>query len=104
MSETTIYAYAELNDGTTYSGVRVPLASKLQWEKTAKAQRWEPEANPFTFGAFLAWHVGKATGRHTLTWEQFRDTAIDAGIEDEADAEDPTPPPATDGSPAAGTE
>lgn len=102
----TVYASAELRDGTRYAGVRVPLASKFQWERSAKANGWDPQTNPFTFAAFLSWHAGKDAGHHDLTWTQFTDAAIDATVTDErpADQPDDTPDPTRPGQREPGTE
>lgn len=83
-----VYASAELTDGATYSDVRVTLASKLQLERSMKANKWSTADNDFTIGAFLAWHAGKTAGKHALTWEEFLDAVVDAGVT-AADTDEP---------------
>lgn len=96
LESTASYAYAELDDesgGITYEGLRVTLASKLAYERTARNKGWKSvEANPFSFSAYLAWHAGKLAGKHELTWEEFERHAIDAGIDQPDDDENDDDP------------
>lgn len=83
----SLYAFGELDDGTTWEGLRVPLASKLQWERTSKANGWTTDHNMFTFAAFLSWHTAKRAGRIDLEWKAFLEHVVDASV-------DPDPPAA----------
>ena len=97
------YGYFELEDGTEAEGLRVTLKTKIQSEKSARANGWDPERDANVLGAFAAWHAAQQAGATTLEWSAFLDAAVDAGIyqdtpEDQAapgaDAEDPTQPAA----------
>lgn len=93
MSSTTYtktYAYAEFSDdapssASGYAGVRVTLADKLQFERTAKARKWHPERDAMTVSAFLAFCAGRRAGLHELTWEDFQNAVIDAGVIEPSD-------------------
>lgn len=94
------FGYFELEDGTEADQLRVTLKSKIQAEKSARANGWDPQRDSNILGAFAAWHAGKQAGATTLDWQTFLDTAVDAGIYQEdtedqaevADPEDPTRP------------
>jgi len=95
------YGYFELEDGTEAEGLRVTLKTKIQSEKSARANGWDPERDANMLGAFAAWHAAKAAGATELDWQAFLDTVVDAGIYQEtpedqagqvADPEDPTQP------------
>ena len=79
------FASFELQDGTAAEDVRVTLADKLQFERTARVKKWDAQENFFTFAAFVAWHATKREGLHTLTWEQFEVEALDATVKTEGD-------------------
>lgn len=74
------FASFELLDGTKGDDIRVTLKDKLQYERTAKVKKWNPEKDFFSFGAFLAWHASKRDGLHDLTFEDFTDKALDATV------------------------
>lgn len=74
------FAEFELEDGTKGEGIRVILKDKLQYERTARVKKWNPEKDFFSFGAFLAWHASKREGLHDLTFEDFVDQAIEATL------------------------
>jgi hypothetical protein len=94
------YGYFELADGTEHSGIRVTLKTKIQAEKSARANGWDPQRDSNIMGAFAAWHAGKGSGLVDLDWGTFLDNAVDAGLyqeddEDQGiDPEDPTRPAA----------
>lgn len=99
----TMYAYGELEDGTEWANLRVGLPTKIQLERTAKANRWDTEEDEFTVSAFMSWHLSRAKGLHNLSWDEFLKAAIDAGVtgkpvgetapdDGEAATEDPTRP------------
>lgn len=88
------YAAVELEDGTTYEGVRVTFQTRRQLEKTMKAQQWTSETHAFTIAAFMAWHAGKREGQHDLSWDDFYEQLVECELEqpdgaqnDEADEE-----------------
>lgn len=92
-----MYAYGELADGTTWDNVRVTLASKIQLEKSCKANRWDTSEDQFTTSAFLSWHTARTAGLIDCKWSEFLEQAVDAGItattaEDTDAGEDPTQP------------
>lgn len=70
----------ELTDGTVHEGIRVTLASKIQFERSARANRWDPEENPFTTAAFLAWHAAKLRGLIDLDWDRFLVECVDVSV------------------------
>lgn len=74
------FAEFELEDGTKGEGIRIILKDKLQYERTARVKKWNPEKDFFSFGAFLAWHASKREGLHALTFEDFVDQAIEATL------------------------
>ena len=90
------FGYFELEDGTEAEGIRVTLKSRIQAEKSARANGWDPERDANMLGAFVAWHAAKHAGQLDLEWSTFLDTVVDAGIYQqesdaaEADADDPT--------------
>lgn len=95
-NRTASYATAEFEDPTlSYADVRVTLASKIAFERFAKANKVDHEAQPFTVEAFLSWHAAKLKGlpAGALKFEDFLAQAIDAtiGTQDEPEAADPDP-------------
>lgn len=74
------FAEFELADGTKGEGIRIILKDKLQYERTARVKKWDPEKDFFSFGAFLAWHASKREWLHELTFEDFTDKAIEATV------------------------
>lgn len=76
--------------GIEHGPFRVTLADKLQYEKTAKARNWDPEAQPFATTAFWVWHAAKRTGEYTKSFDEFLGTVADAVVIplDEDDAEE----------------
>ena len=87
MSDTKVYGYATLTDGTRWDGVPIMLRTRIAWEKTAKHNGWNHETNMFTAGAFLSWHAARAAGLHDLPWDQFVELAIDANVTKDAPTE-----------------
>lgn len=73
-------ATVELEDGRTLKA-RVGIATKMQWEKSAKAQGWNADDNPFTVNLFWAWHATRHAGQHDLSWESFVAAAVDADLD-----------------------
>lgn len=95
--------YIEMQDGTEFGPVRIGLKTKMQAEKSAKANNWSQERDGALLNAFMAWHAAQAEGLFDLTWEEFNDNVFDATTmllevpEGTTDAEDPTRPAATAG-------
>lgn len=90
-------AFIELNDGSEYGPIRVGLASKIQANKTARANGWDPERDVSTLNAFMAWHAATTAGLLSMGWDEFLATAMDAITvpldgDAPADSEDPTRP------------
>lgn len=96
--------YGQLQDGTSWENVPLTLSTKLAYERSARANRWTPDDNPFTTTAFFSWHAARAAGAHSLSWDEFLAAALDVGVEqdetvaggdEDAEAflgEGPTPP------------
>lgn len=88
-----VFADIELADGEQLS-VRITLASKLQWSKTAKANGWDfedPQQN-----AFVAWHAAKLQKLidQDMTYEQFCSSgALDVEIRQEESELNPSENP-----------
>lgn len=80
MTQKRMTCHGELPDGTTWDELPVPVATRIQWEKTARVQKWTHETHPLTLSAFVSWHASKRAGIHDLTFEQFIDVALDADI------------------------
>lgn len=74
------YAAVELDDGTTYSGVRVTFQDRRKLEKTMKAQGWNTTDNVFTISAFLAWSAGRRVKAHDLGFEAFLNQLLDVEL------------------------
>lgn len=84
--------YYEDEQGTEHGPFRISLADKLQYEKTAKARKWDAEADSITSDVFLVWHASKRAGAHDLSFEQFTTQMVDASaqkLEDEDTEESP---------------
>lgn len=96
-------AFIEMQDGTEFGPVRIGLKTKIQAEKSARANNWTQERDGATLNAFMAWHAAKEVGEITLTWDEFLAHVFDANtveldkVEGETDAEDPTQTAATAG-------
>ena len=88
-----IFAYGELEDGTTWAALPVKIASRIQLERTAHVQKWTAETHSMTYGAFLSWHASKAAGKHDLKWDDFVDVALEAGVDGDEDEGDPETTP-----------
>lgn len=96
--------FIEYLDGREIIGFRVGLKTKIQAEKTARAQGWKPEADAATMNAFMAWHAAHEQGLITEKWAEFVDAVMDAStveMEDDGaaaeDSDDPTEPAASAG-------
>ena len=84
-----LFGYAELKDGTTWEGVRITFATKVAFERSARANGWDAEKQPFTVSAFWSWHAAKTAGITSLSWKEFNEQVVDAGAtQDEPDADD----------------
>lgn len=102
-AQNATYAYGELADGTEWANVRVTVATKVQLERSMRANRWDVETNPFTTAAFMSWHAARAAQAipSDLDFERFLAEAVDAGVtndvptSDEADPDRPTQTAAT---------
>lgn len=81
MTQKRMTCHGELPDGTTWEQLPVPVATRIQWEKTARVQKWSHETHPLTLSAFVSWHASKRAGIHDLTWEEFSDVALVADID-----------------------
>lgn len=96
-------AFIEMQDGTEFGPIRIGLKTKIQSEKTAKANNWSQERDTATLNAFMAWHAAQTVGAFDLTWDEFTANVLDATTaelevaEGTTDAEDPTQPAATAG-------
>lgn len=87
-----LFGYAELKDGTTWEGVRITFATKVAFERSARANGWDAEKQPFTVSAFWSWHAAKLAGLTTLSWKEFNDQVVDAGAtQDEPEDSDDAP-------------
>lgn len=91
-----VYVSVELADGTVHEDVRVTLQDQLQWSKTARARRMDPE-DQSTGSAFVAWCALRRNGLYDGSWEEFSTggalgvTAEEVTPEDGEDGEgDPT--------------
>lgn len=82
MSAPRLYASGELEDGTTWTGLPVPIATRVQAEQTGHAKGWNLETHSMTMSAFMSWHVSRARGVHSLKWEDFIGTAVAADVDD----------------------
>lgn len=93
--------FIEMNDGTEFGPIRVGLATKIQAEKTSKANNWAPDRDGATINSFMAYHAAKTAGLIDITWDEFKANVLDATTatlevdQDTTDAEDPTHPAAT---------
>lgn len=81
------FAQVELSDGQEFNDVRVTMQDKLQFERTARLKKWDAQENYFTFAAFVAWHATKRENLHSLTWDEFEASAVDATIRTEGEDE-----------------
>lgn len=103
------YADIEYRTGTVVEGLRIGLDAKLQYERTARAKRWNQEEQPFTTTAYLAWAAARTAGHPGTpdSWEQFlaevtdvfmytNDDIADQTVRDD-DLPDPTRQAATTG-------
>lgn len=85
-----LVGYFEDATGTEHGPYRITLADKLQYEKTAKARKWDAEDDSITSDVFLVWHASKRSGAHTLTFAEFTEQMIDASAQklEEEDTEE----------------
>lgn len=96
-------AFVEMKDGTDFGPIRIGLKTKMQAEKSSKANNWSQERDGAILNAFMAWHAGQQAGVFDLTWDEFNENVFDASTETlevpegTTDAEDPTQPAATAG-------
>jgi hypothetical protein len=69
------------------------LFDSIAWDETRNTRKW-PNAQqaPQLWAAFLGWHTAKRQELITLSWEEFRKTALETNVVDEAEEVDPTPP------------
>lgn len=82
--------YYEDAQGVEHGPFRITLQDKLQYEKTAKARKWDAEEDSITSDVFLVWHASKRAGSHELDFGQFTVQMIDASAQklEEEDTED----------------
>ena len=92
-----LVGYFEDAQGVEHGPYRITLQDKLQYEKTAKARKWDAEEDGMTSNAFLTWHAAKRLGEVDLSFEDFIGTVIDATAQtlDEEETEE-APLPAGD--------
>lgn len=96
-------AFIEMEDGTEFGPIRIGLKTKIQAEKSSKANNWSQERDSAVINSFMSWHAAQTAGAFDLTWEEFSANVFDANtvelarVEDSTDAEDPTRPAATAG-------
>lgn len=83
-----LYASGELEDGTTWTGLPVPIATRVQAEQTGHAKKWSLETHSMTVSAFMSWHVSRARGIHTLKWDEFVDQAVAADVDNKLSDDD----------------
>lgn len=82
--------YYEDAQGIEHGPFRITLEDKLQYEKTAKARKWDAEADSITSDVFLVWHASKRAGAHAHSFEEFTVTMLDAAAQklDEEETEE----------------
>lgn len=85
-----LVGYFEDQDGAEHGPYRINLQDKLQYERTAKARKWDADEDSITSDVFLVWHASKRAGGHTLSFEEFTSTMVDAAAQklEEEDTED----------------
>ena len=90
-----LYASGELDDGTTWTDLPVPIATRVQAEQTGHTKKWNLETHSMTVSAFMSWHVSRARGIHNLKWEQFVERAVAADVDNKLsdDEDDPEETP-----------
>lgn len=86
-----LYASGELEDGTTWADLPVPVATRIQAEQTGKTKGWSLETHSMTMSAFMSWHVSRARGIHDLKWDDFTRVALAADVETDQSDEDDDP-------------
>lgn len=95
--------FIEMQDGTEFGPIRIGLKTKMQTERSTKANNWSTSNDVSTINAFMCWYAGKEAGEFDMSWDEFLAQVFDANtVELEApekttDAEDPTRPAATAG-------
>lgn len=91
---TRLYASGELEDGTTWADLPVPVSTRVQAEQTGHAKGWNLETHSMTMSAFMSWHISKARGIHDLKWEEFSQRAVSADVDNTTtEEEDPEETP-----------
>ncbi|NQD40914.1 hypothetical protein [Glutamicibacter halophytocola] len=66
-----------LNDGTEHGPFHVKIQTKIQFEKTAKARKWDAEDDPNQSAAFMTWHASKLSGEHSMSFDEFMESIDD---------------------------
>lgn len=93
MALKAMYADIELANGTTHT-VRVLLADKLAFERTARVHGWTEEKDPVTSNLFLGWAAAKRSGITKASFDDFKnDECVDFLLHNETPAgetDDPT--------------
>ena len=85
-------AFIEMKDGREFGPVRVGLKSKMQGSRTAKAKGWDQTRDAVQIAAVMAWHAAREAGHlDGVSYEQFEDQALDAGVYDLAPEDDAEP-------------
>lgn len=70
-----------LKDGTEHGPFHVKIQTKIQFEKTAKARKWDAQDDANQSAAFMTWHASKQAGEHTMSFEEFMDAIDDVHFE-----------------------
>ncbi|MFT3877422.1 MAG: hypothetical protein QM708_13515 [Propioniciclava sp.] len=91
------YANVELQDGRTYTDLRVTFTDRKRWEVAAKARGWDAERQPVTLAAFLSWAAMVRLGHFTGTFDDFVNQLVDAQLDATAAQEDRADDPSQTG-------
>lgn len=75
------------------------LVDSIAWDETRTKRKW-PTAQeaPQLWAAFLGWHTAKRLGEIDLTWDRFKETALETNVVDDEVETDPTQPDHTQSS------
>ncbi|MGQ4576146.1 hypothetical protein ACUH93_07040 [Dermabacteraceae bacterium P7006] len=85
-----VHAVIEFNDGRMIGPVRIILADKIQWSRTARVNNWDTQDETLIL-AFAAWHAAKRVGLIDMTYEEFVEQTADVypDIKNEEYSENP---------------
>lgn len=95
-----------LDDGAAWT-VQTANPDLVAWDMTAARHRWPPVKDaPFLWLTFIAWHASRRKGQlpdRGMTWEQFRDHAVNIvgpGADTDTDTGEDDDDPGIEGDPA----